>query len=267
MVKQLAHRIRQALAASFVASLVATLGCGESQQIQQQVAASNNTQPASPPEPPPPPAPPPVDWDARLDEAQAQLQADAFDAARELLGTIAQADDALSEPQQQRLRELQDTLAEQLRIRNDQRREELLADAQERLQEGDLEAATRALDDVLAAVPSQPQRERAGELLGAIEANRRTRRELMTQMRLLEGGDRANVRAARSRLLADADVALPMLLDALHSENPVLVANALEVLRVFNDPQRVVPAMVSVLENPAQAEGWPAAIREIERLS
>lgn len=267
MVKQLTHCLRQVLAVLFVAGLVATLGCGESQQVQQQAAAGNNTQPALPPEPPPPPAPPPVDWDARLDEAQAKLQADEFDAARELLSAIEEEDDALSEPQQQRLRGLQDTLAEQLRIRNDQRREKLLADAVQRLEEGDLEAATRALDDVLAAVPTQQQRERAGELLGAIEANRRTRRELMTQMRLLSGGDRANVRAARSRLLADGDVALPMLLDALHSDNPVLVANALEVLRVFNNPQRVVPAMVSVLENPAQAEVWPAAIREIERLS
>lgn len=268
MVKPLAHRTRQALTAILVAGfLAAAWGCSESQPIQQQVAASNGTEPAQLPEPPKPQSPPPVDWDARLDDAQAKLQADELDAARNLLGEIEQAGEALSEPQRQRLTGLQGTLAEQLRIGNDQRREKLLTEAQQQLQKGDLEAATRALDDVLAAVPSQQQRERAGELLQSIEATRRTRRELMTQMRLLEGNDRANVRAARSRLLADADVALPMLLDALHSDNPVLVANVLEVLRVFNDPQRVVPAMVSVLENPAQAEVWPAAIREIERLS
>ncbi len=266
MVKPLARRIRQALTVLLVALLPTIWGCSESQPMPRQVIAANSTEPTQSPESSHPPSPPPVDWSAQLDEAAAKLQANEIDAARTCFSAIEQAAETLSEPQQQRLAGLQETLAEQLRICNEQRREKLLAEAQQQLQEGDLEAAARALDDVLASGPSRKQRERADELLLSIEATRHTRRELLTQLRLLEDSDRANVRAARSRLLADADVALPMLLDALHSDNPVLVANVLEVLRVFNDPQRVVPAIVSVLENPAQAEVWPAAIREIQRL-
>ncbi len=269
MVKPLIRRVRFTLLAAWLAGLSAMAGCGEQPPAEQQVQVEHTTQPATPlPEPPEPsPSAPPVDWTARLDEADQHLQENEFDAARGLLQSIAEAGDELDEAQQQRLTELQDTLAEQLRIRNEQRREKLLSEAQQHLKDGNLESATRNLDDVLASVPTMQQRERAGELLQRIEATRRTRRELMTQMRMLEGNDRANVRAARSRLLADADVALPLLLDALESDNPTLVANALEVLRVFNDADRVVPAMVGVLENAEQSQTWPVAIREIQRLN
>ncbi len=245
---------------------VGLAGCGGEQAPGQPAAQNNPPQPVSTRQEKPP-EPPPVDWNARLDEIDEQLASNDFDAARASINDVKQSPDKLSEAQQHRLAELDQAFTEQLRLRNHQRREELLAEAARQYALGDLEAATKAVDDVLASVPTAEQRQQAGTLAQSIEAIRRTRRELMTQMRLLESDDRGNVRTARSRLLADAEVALPMLLESLHSQNPTLVANCLEVLRVFNEPERVVPGIVSVLENPNQAGVWPAAVREIERLA
>ena len=58
---------------------------------------------------------------------------------------------------------------------------------------------------------------------------------------------------------------MPLLLEALASDNPVLVENALETLRMFNQPERTVPALVGVLARPGQPACWAAAIRELHK--
>ncbi len=260
---------RRTILAGAMLCVFASWGCGGDQQSPRPIAKpdvrrSSPAQPAERQQPTPPVA---IDWNVRLDEIDEQLAANDFDAARSSLAAANESFEKLNDQQQRRLSQLHEAFDVQLQLRNHERRDVLLEESARYFAQGDLPAARKAVDDVLCSVPTADQQQRAEKLLESIEVAIRTRRELMPHIRSLESDDRDAVRTARSHLLAEAEVALPMLLQALRSDNPRLVANSLEVLRVFNYPDRVVPGILGVLENPRQSAAWPAAIREVRRLA
>lgn len=144
-------------------------------------------------------------------------------------------------------------------------REAALARASELLAAGDLENALASLETVKALGPTAEERAQADQLIAEIERRRRVRRKLLVAMQLLGSSQRSEVRAAQSELFAEPEVALPLLLEAVRSEQPTLVSNALEMLRRLNRPEIALPAMVGVLGRQEQRESWPAAIRELSR--
>lgn len=144
-------------------------------------------------------------------------------------------------------------------------RERALQRARELLAAGELENALSALEAVKALEPTPEERAQADRLMAEIERRRRVRRKLLVAMQLLGSSQRSEVRAAQSELFAEPDVAIPLLLRAAQSDQPVLVGNALEMLRRLNRPAISLPAMVGVLSRPEQQASWPAAIRELAR--
>jgi len=211
----------------------------------------------------------PTDWDQRLDLAGSLITAGDLSAGAKAIDELAAArkEARLSENQAGRLSELQAELARKSAEAAGKRRMELLAQADAMVKDGDLAAASRALDGMLAIDPTPEERTAAGKLRTKIEATRKARRDLESQMRLLEQSDRGSIRAARERLLHDPEVALPLLVEATRSDNPILVANALEVLRYIPDTERTIPAMVAVLASAKHEKSWPEAIRVLEKLN
>jgi hypothetical protein len=214
------------------------------------------------------PVPPAIDWSARLDQAVASLDSGQLEAVAKLIDEAEKARAAgnLNQENVAGLTKLQEAYGARKRQVEEKTRQALLAQAESSLKDGDLAAASRALDNLLSAGPSEPQRQAARKLRERVESTRKTRRELESQFRLLASSNRADVRAARSRLLEAPDVSLPMLLEATRSDNPALVSNALEALGYFSEPQRTVPAIVAVLASAQHEPCWPAAIREIGKL-
>jgi hypothetical protein len=200
-----------------------------------------------------------------LDEASAKLANGDLSAAGDALDKLTEQRQDLGQPEAERLSQLAAQLREARESQADFRREELLAEAHQALDQGELEAATAALEKVLAAAPTSDQSEQASELKETIEDRRRVFRELRSAMKLLASDKRGDIKAARTQLWQQSDAALPLLIKSLDSDNPVLVENTLELLRMFNQPQRTLPAMVGVLRRSSQAACWPAAIRELEK--
>ncbi|MDB5337663.1 MAG: hypothetical protein JWN70_3282, partial [Planctomycetaceae bacterium] len=71
---------------------------------------------------------------------------------------------------------------------------------------------------------------------------------------------------AQEILWEHQEVAFPLLLESLQSDDNVLVTNTLEVLRKFNQPSRTLPAMIAILGREKQAAIWPAAIKELQKV-
>ncbi len=209
-----------------------------------------------------------VDWTERLSLANSLITSGDLPAGTKALDELSAArnEARLSDEQAKRLSDLQIELARRSAEAAAKRRVELLAQADAAIKDGDLAAASRSLDGALAIDPTPAERDAAGKLRSKIESTRKARRDLASQMRLLEQSDRGSVRAARERLLGDTEVALPLLVEATRSENPVLVANALEVLRYIPDTERTIPAMIAVLASTKHEKSWPEAIRVLEKL-
>ena len=225
------------------------------------------------------PSPPPRPWieplesavdhldHARLDEADKQLQA-----AGTLLADAEDGDDTATETG--RLESLKKQLAsareaevERLVEEKSRKRAERLAEAKDLQESGKLDEATAALDSVLSMAPSTGQREIVRKLKDAIETHRAARRRLGSWMKMLASKQRSEVRAAQNQLRRDPDTAIPLLLEAVRSQDkPLLVRNTLEMLRRLRRPDVAVPAMIGVLSRVDQQASWPDAVREIGRL-
>lgn len=206
-------------------------------------------------------------WVKMLQTAEAHLQADELNEAKKTLEEVRTAAKALDEAVIARLADLEAQLRTRMDKRADDQRIAMLAQSRQKLTDGDLEAATRAADDVLNAAPSDPQRQEAGEIKKLVEEQRRARLRLRTAMGLLASSKRADVRAAQEQLFAEQDAAWPLVIEAARGNDPTLAANALEMLRLLNQPQRSIPAMLAVLSRPEQTAVWPAAIKELQKLN
>lgn len=198
--------------------------------------------------------------------AEELLASDNLDAAQAALDRAAAEGERLSAEQQEKLTALRQELAAERVAAADRRRAETLVSAQSAMQDGDLEAAVAALETVLASGPTAEEQQSAAELKTTIEDHRRIQRELRSAMKLLASQSRGDVRSARTQLFNQSEVALPLLIKSLESNDPVLVENILETLPMFNQPERTQAAALSVLSRAGQAPSWPAAIRELEKL-
>ncbi|MCC7419472.1 MAG: discoidin domain-containing protein [Planctomycetaceae bacterium] len=149
--------------------------------------------------------------------------------------------------------------------RDDRFREEKLASAREFLNAGKYEEATAAVNEVQKLAPSSAQREEASSIISDVERRRAARSRLSTWMKMLSSPDKKESGQAYGQLKKDPDVSLPLLIEAAQSDNPVLTANALDVLQRFKRPEKTLPVMLGVLSREAQEKNWPDAVREISR--
>lgn len=154
-----------------------------------------------------------------------------------------------------------------LEERDDKVREDKLASARDLLTAGKYEEATAAVNEVQKLAPSATQREEASSVIAEVERRRVARRRLSTWMQMLASSDKKDIRTAQTQLHKEADVALPLLIEAVQSDNPVLVTNTLELLQRFKRPASTLPAMLGVLSREKQEKNWPDAVREIARVS
>lgn len=245
---------------------LALAGCGGSDTPPADDAAGKDTPAKTSPadtKPSKPAEPQPADLLAR---AKGQIAGGQLDDARSQLAALHGENVKLSADEQQQLGELESQLAEMETAKQDEQREAWLVEAKAALAERKLEAANTAIQNVLNAAPGAGQREQANELKLKVQERQKVRRDLMGAMQMLASTKRSEVRAAQARLRNDAADAFPLLCEALHSEDPVTVGNALELLRIFNEPERTMPEMIAVLSRVEQQKSWPAAIQEIQKL-
>jgi len=246
----------------------AMLGCNRSKDqpvpaagaVDQSAASNSDTATTLATKPNPAPS-----WKDRLSAVEGLVEQGDFDEAQRQLTELRQTARSADDEQATQLSRVETAIEERLAARADAERERCLAEAQTALDERRLEAAQTALQQVLNAAPTASQREQAAALKLAIQERQKVRRDLAGAMQLLASSKRSEVRTAQNRLRDDAKDAFPLLCEALSSDNAVLVANALELLRLFNEPDRTFPQMVGVLARGNQRESWPAAIREIEK--
>lgn len=203
---------------------------------------------------------------ARLDEADEQLQA-----AEALLSEAEDGDEKTAGGKEHDSLKLQLVSAREAAVKRlaeekTRKRAERLAEAKELQESGKLDEATAALDGVLSMAPTVDQRETVRKLKSAIEGHRAARRRLGSWMKMLASKQRSEVRAAQNQLRRDPDTAIPLLLEAVRSQNRVLVKNTLEMLRRLRRPELAIPAMVGVLSRVEQEASWPDAVQEISRL-
>lgn len=265
------------LATAAVAGLLLCSGCGGPDKPSGQ--AQTPPKKVTPPNPQPKKKPdPPVKkepdraaiWASHVEEAQGHLASGDLDAAEQALDKLASvyADPQQpSEEQQAERQKLLDELDAKRKAQVAQQREEQLAEAAKIIDEGKLEEVIRLLNAVRAASPTPDELVEAGKLEKEVERRREARRRLQTWIQLLGSETNSEVRSAQSQLAQDPGTALTLLIEAVRqADKPVLVNNAMELLRRLKRPDVALPAMVGVLERPEQQKNWPDAVREIGRV-
>lgn len=148
-----------------------------------------------------------------------------------------------------------------------QRRTKRISEARDLLTAGKLEEATLAIDDVLKTFPSDEDRRLVEGFRKQIEDRRRRTREMGIALKLLSSETPTDVRGARSKLVADPEVALPLLAGVIEGKDVRAATNALEMLRSFSDPPKTIPLLVATLNRSESAALWPVAIRELQKIS
>ncbi|MDB5388403.1 MAG: hypothetical protein JWM11_4049 [Planctomycetaceae bacterium] len=189
-----------------------------------------------------------------------------FDAAQKQLDELDRQVASLTEADKKQLADIKEKFEEQRQLLEDQSREKQLAAAKLAVKEGKLDDAATAIETLLAAAPTTEQGAAARELQTMIERHRTVRRRLRVGMEQLASKERGSVKKAAEILWEEQEVALPLLLESLHSDNSVLVSNTLELLRKFNQPDRTLPGMIAILGREKQAEVWPVAIKELQKV-
>ena len=271
------------LATGMVVSLLSMLsGCGGEESPPDATPTPGSGASAADvdiPDGQPQPSPPPRPWieplesavdhldHARLDEADKQLQAAETLLADAGDGDDTDADTGRLESLKKQLASAREAEVDRLAEEKSRKRAERLTEAKELQESGKLDEATAALDSVLSMAPTAQQRETVRELKDAIETHRAARRRLGSWMKMLASKQRSEVRAAQNQLRRDPDTAIPLLLEAVRSQDrPLLVRNTLEMLRRLRRPDVAVPAMIGVLSRADQQASGPDAVREISQL-
>ena len=215
-------------------------------------------------------------WNEKLQAAEQRLEKDdlaGLETDLEALSELATQLDAppaagtdtpLPQELQQQLAELQTQLEGKLAVRAEAFRQEQLNAAEKFMNRGKFVEATQALNVVLARLPTAAQRTRADQLAADIERRRRAKRDLQSWMQLLESTDRREISTAQTQLSRDVDTAVSLLVEATEQlDKPILVRNAMAVLRNLNRPEFSVPAILAVLERSEQQENWSDAIGQL----
>jgi len=207
-----------------------------------------------------------IDVAASLASAQEHLDGHEFDKARDALAELQKHDAEFTDDDRMQIAKFEQQLNEAQAAYVSEQRAERLAKAKQLLADGDIEESGRLLTAVLANAPTPEQQQEARELQMKIEEHRQVRRKLRIGLELMASKERGRVREGQQMLWDEPEVAFPMLLESLKSDNPVLVANCLEMLRRLNQPERTVPAMVAVLSRVEQSASWPDTIRELQKV-
>jgi hypothetical protein len=201
-----------------------------------------------------------------LRQASEMIGKQDFDAAQKQLDVLDQQAATLSDTEKKQLAEIKEKFEDQRQLHEDQVREKLLASAKLAVNDGNLDDAATVIETLLAAAPTTEQGAAAHDLQAKIEHHRTVRRRLRVGMDQLASKERGSVKKAAEILWEEQEVALPLLLKSLESDNGVLVSNTLELLRKFNQPDRTLPAMIASLGRNKQADIWPAAIKELQKV-
>ncbi len=212
------------------------------------------------------PAAPAVDYADLIQQGVALVAKQDFDAAQKKIDGLDAAASKLTPEQAKQLADLKEQFEDQRQIHEDKLRETQLASAKQAIQDGKLDDAGTLLESLLAAGPTTEQGDQARELQQKIETHRTIRRRLRVGMDLLASKERGRAKEAQEILWEQQDVAFPLLLEALQSDDSVLVTNTLELLRKFNQPNRTLPAMIGILGREKQAAIWPSAIKELQKV-
>ena len=258
-------------AAGIVFCLAVLAGCGESGDDATTGAPAPPTESAAATPIQKPgaeeAAPSRFDWGSLLKAAEGHLAGNQLDQAQSALKKLGAAKQELSADQSQQLAALTTELSKKRKQDIDRQRAATMDKARQAVEERQLEQATQALETVLANNPTAEQTAEAAKLQARIQESRKVRRELRVAMQMLNSDKRGDVRAAQQRLWQDLPDALPLLIESVGSDNAVLAKNAMELLRRANQPQRVLPALVSVLANPKQSKIWDAAVQELGKVA
>ena len=202
----------------------------------------------------------------QLPQVQSHLEQGELDQVEKLLAQIKPLRDKFDAEQKAQFDKLEETLEDKRRAESADRRAKNLVAGEEFLTQGKLEEATAALDKVLTEFPTEEQKEKVATLTASIEERRKLRRDLTVAMRMLTSTKSSDLRDARRRLVEAGDSAFGIVVEAVHSDNATLSANALEALKAFNEPQRTLPVLLGVLAKPERKELWPLAVRELQTL-
>ncbi len=189
-----------------------------------------------------------------------------FEAAQQQIERLDAAVAKLNPEQVKQLAELKEQFEEQRQLHEDKLRDGHLAQAKQAIQDGKLDEAASAIETLLAGGPTTEQGDQARELQQKIETHRKVRRRLRVGMELLASKERGRAKEAQEILWEEQEVAFPLLVEALNSDDNVLVTNTLELLRKFNQPNRTLPAMIAILGREKQSSVWPSAIKELQKV-
>ena len=208
---------------------------------------------------------PKIDAAKLLETAARRIEGGELEEAQQVLAQLRKAQSELSKTEKERLTELENDREEKRRLLAAEKRAAELVRARELLDQGQLEAATQAIDNVNRAFPTPEERKATRDLKSTIEEHRRRRREFGIAMKLLGSAKKEEVRSARSRLAQDPEVAIPLLVETTQGDDETLARNALETLRLLNDPARTLPALMAVLSSETRTSLWPVAVTEIQK--
>ncbi|MCE9603507.1 MAG: discoidin domain-containing protein [Planctomycetia bacterium] len=210
-------------------------------------------------------------WEKLVRQAQTEIEADRVDEAQrqmDALATVYVAPKLPDEAQQKELAALTKQLQDKRKALLAQDRAAKLTEAKNLLKEGKYTEASAAVSFVLNRAPTLEQESLAKSLNSAIDEARRARNLMQNSMRFLASDNPREVDAARIELPRQADVSMPLLVEAsADAAKPKLVGRALSLMVQLDRPALAIPAMVAVLKRPEQKESWPDAIQALERLN
>ena len=234
--------------------------------VTTPAASNSDTKTAGAKTSPNQPAAPEVDYAEQFKQGAALIAKQEFEAAQLKIASLDGAASKLSPEQVKQLADLKEQFEEQRQRHEDKLREQDLDAAKKAIADGKLDDAATRLEAMLAAGPTTEQGDQARELQQKIESHRTIRRRLRSGMDLLASKDRGRAKEAQEILWEHQEVAFPLLLESLNSDDVVLVSNTLELLRKFNQPSRTLPAMIAILGREKQAAIWPSAIKELQKV-
>jgi len=97
-----------------------------------------------------------------------------------------------------------------------------------------------------------------------LERRRAARLGVEAAVAEMGSNDDQKLLAGRQQLLAEPDLAMPRLLEAIQGDDPVAVGNSLDALRRLGRPEKTLPAMIGLFAKSDAAESWPDVLTQIE---
>lgn len=204
--------------------------------------------------------------DQQMAAIQSEIDGGHLDAADEKLAVLRESPgDTPSEVQLEKLRLLEKTLSDRREAYRAEERTQLLQAAKAAFDNGDWDESLKQIDAVAALAPGEAERELLNGLRSSIDKSMKAQLRLASWIKMLKSTSAGEVKTAQTQLLDEPEAALPLVRAAIKPDDPVTTKNALEFLRKLRKPEIALPIMVSVLEDPAQAEIWETAAKEIVR--